>query len=143
MLRTIFTLALAALLLGACSDSAPRTDVRNNQIKVIEPYWAKGTWVFDDKATGLRAEPFVHGIPEMISRLVEDIPAARKGFRLTFSAQEFPGYELAVERGDPRSGGYYYRDPKTGRQGWLCPALYKYFRKAPETIYVKADPRSD
>jgi hypothetical protein len=129
-----------ALLVGACGNEATLTDVRNNQIKVIAPYRAKGTWVFDDSATGLKAEPFVQGIPEMIDRLVEDIPDARQGFRLTFSAAEFPGYELAIERGEPRSGGYTYRDPGTGRQGWLCPALFKYFRYAPKTIYVKADP---
>ncbi len=136
----LLTPCLASLLLGGCGNDAQLTDVRNNQIKVIQPYRANGTWVFDDRATGLKAEPFVHGIPEMIDRLVADIPSAHKGFRLTFSAQEFPGHELAVERGAPRSGGYYYRDPSTGRQGWLCPALFKYFREAPETIYVKADP---
>ncbi len=128
---------ILALLLIACGEAGP--DVRNNAIKVIEPYRQSGTWVFDDPATGLKAEPFVQGIPEMIDRLVADIPDARTGFRLTFSASVFPGHELAVERGDAYGGGYYYRDPASGRQGWLCPALFKYFRDAPERIYVKAD----
>lgn len=137
---TCVLVLLVGLALSGCGPDQPLTDVRNNRIKVIQPYRAKGTWVFDDAATGLRGEPFVQGIPEMIDRLVEDIPDARTGFRLTFSAAEFPGYELAVERGMAHSGGHYYRDPKTGRRGWLCPALFKYFRQAPEKIYIRADP---
>ena len=126
--------------LSACGDSYSGPDVHNNQIKVIQPYWANGTWVFDDVATGLKAEPFVQGIPEMIDRMVADIPEARKGFRLTFSADPFPGHEIVVERGEPRSGGYWYHDPETGRRGWLCPALFRYFREAPPKIYAQADP---
>jgi hypothetical protein len=133
----VLALALGACVLGACSDHGP--DVRNNAIKVIQPYRMHGTWVFDDAATGLRAEPFVQGIPEMIDRLVADVPDAEHGFRLTFSGAEFPGATLKVERGDERNGGYMYRDPETGRQGWLCPSLFRYFREAPEAIWVRAD----
>ena len=51
----------------------------SNQIGVIAPYWleAAGTWVFDDESVGLRQEPFVSGVPEMIGDLVRDIPNAR------------------------------------------------------------------
>ena len=52
-----------------------------NALMVIQPYWFSGTWVFDDPATGLVREPFVAGVPEMIDRLVEQIPNARRGFR--------------------------------------------------------------
>ena len=79
----------------------------------------------------------------MIDRLVADIPDAKRGFRLTFSAGAFPGYELAVQRGEAFEKGHYYHDPKTGRRGWLCPALFKYFHDAPATIYVKADALTD
>lgn len=127
---------LALLMIGGCGADA---DVRNNAIKVIQPYFAHGTWVFDDAATGLKAEPFVNGVPEMIERLVADIPTARAGFRLTFSAREFPGYELRLDRGEAHAGGYYYRAPATGQRGWLCPALFKYFHDAPAAIYVSAD----
>jgi hypothetical protein len=59
-----------------------------NQIMLIAPYWLEevGMWVFDDPATGLTREPFVEGVPEMIDHLVADIPDARAGFRLLFSA---------------------------------------------------------
>lgn len=128
---------LMVLMLGGCGTGA---DVRNNALKVIQPYFAHGTWVFDDSATGLKAEPFVNGVPEMIERLVADIPGARAGFRLTFSAREFPGFELRLERGEAHSGGYYYTAPATGQRGWLCPALFKYFHDAPAAIYVSAEP---
>ncbi len=76
----------------------------SNQIMVIAPYWleAAGTWVFDDPATDLKQEPFVEGIPEMMDDLVADIPNARSGFRLLFSAAPFP--RLSAEA-DPAPAG--------------------------------------
>lgn len=63
-----------------------------NQIMLIAPHWHAGTWVFDDPAVVLLQEPFVAGVPEMIDSLVAEIPNARDGFRLLFSASPFPGY---------------------------------------------------
>ena len=65
-----------------------------NQIFVIAPYWLDSveTWVFDDEAVGLPQEPFVSDVPEMIDELVADIPNARQGFRLLFSAAPFPAF---------------------------------------------------
>jgi hypothetical protein len=28
-------------------------------------------------------------------------------------------------------------------EGWLCPALFKYFEEAPPELYVQADPVSE
>src|SRR3954451_4941950 len=58
----------------------------SNAIMVVAPYWYNGTWVFDDPAVGLRREPFVAVVPEMIDVLVEGIPDAKGGFRLLFAA---------------------------------------------------------
>jgi hypothetical protein len=112
-----------------------------NSIMTIAPYRCNGTWVFDDPRAGLVREPFVGGVPEMIDLLVADIPAADKGFRLTFSAREFPGYQrkLTWVRGD--STGNWYRLEKPPMEGWLCPALFKYYRQAPKELYVRADPK--
>jgi hypothetical protein len=70
-----------------------------NQIRVIAPYWLDSvqTWVFDDPVAGLVQEPFVSGVPEMIDDLVAEIPQARQGFRLLFSAQPFPGFQRKLE----------------------------------------------
>ncbi len=43
---------------------------------VIAPYWFNGTWVFDDPMVGLKREPFVAGVPEMIDVLAKEIPDA-------------------------------------------------------------------
>jgi hypothetical protein len=112
-----------------------------NSITVISPYRFNGTWVFDDPRAGLVREPFVGGVPEMIDVLVADIPNANKGFRLTFSAREFPGHQkkLTWVRGD--STGNWYRLEKPPMEGWLCPSLFRYYREAPKELYVRADPK--
>ncbi|HDP34172.1 MAG TPA: hypothetical protein ENN29_03575 [Candidatus Hydrogenedentes bacterium] len=106
---------------------------------VIAPYKYAGTWVFDDESTGLNKEPFVSGIPELIDELVKDIPDAEKGFRLLFSTQPFPGHthKLTWRRGD-KSGNWYYAE-QYDKEGWLCPALFRYYDEAPKEIYIKAE----
>ncbi|QDT76277.1 DUF6717 family protein [Lacipirellula limnantheis] len=118
-----------------------RSHPPQNSILVIAPYRYEGTWVFDDDRFGLVREPFVGGVPEMIDHLVADIPGADKGFRLTFSTQPFPNFEekLTWVRGD--SVGNYYRLDDPPMEGWICPALFKYYDQPPREIFVKADPR--
>lgn len=106
-----------------------------NSIFVIHPYKYKGTWVFDDESKGLVKEPFVSGIPEMIEELVKDLADADKGFRLVFSANPFPGYKIKLEKVTSEFGGTWYKSDDLVKTGWLCPALFKYFETAPETIY--------
>lgn len=113
----------------------------NNSIMIIHPYWLHGTWVFDDKSTGLVAEPFVSGIPEIIMALLikESINPinAQNGFTAIFSATPFPEYTGVlnhIESDEYGVGNWYqYEDMK----GWLCPALMLYFSEAPKQIYVK------
>lgn len=110
-----------------------------NALVVIDPYRYAGTWVFDDASAGLKREPFVSGIPEMIDEMVKDIADAEKGFRLLFSAQPFPGYthKLTWRRGD-KTGNWYYCE-QLDKEGWLCPGLFRYYREAPKEIYAKAE----
>jgi hypothetical protein len=113
----------------------------SNSILVIQPYKYNGLWVFDDSRTGLVREPFVAGIPGMIDKLVDNIPDANSGFRLIFSSIPFPGYqEKLIWRRAEGPGDWYY-SKSYDMEGWLCPALSKYFRKAPAEIYVKAEPK--
>src|SRR5688500_18407293 len=112
----------------------------SNSIMVIQPYRHAGTWVFDDPATGLHQEPFVSGIPEMIDEIVQNIPDAEKGFRLLFAGTPFPGYQVKLEWRREEYGGNWYWSALHGTEGWLCPALFKYFSAAPREIYAKAEP---
>ena len=111
-----------------------------NQILAIALYWLEsvGTWVFDDDAVDLVQEPFVSGIPEMINELVADIPNAKQGFRLLFSASPFPGYQRNLTRLRDEFVGWWYSSDQPEGEGWLCPALFRYFDDAPQGIYVKA-----
>jgi len=111
-----------------------------NVLMVIEPYWYQGTWVFDDASVELDKEPFVQGVPEMIDELVKDIPNARSGFVLLFSSLPFSGYQVELTRVREEYGGYWYRVKNQSVEGWLCPALFRYFETAPEVLYVKAEP---
>jgi hypothetical protein len=112
-----------------------------NSLMVIEPYRHAGTWVFDDARVGLQAEPFVSGAPEIIDRLVADagIENADKGFRLLFSARPFPGYQMKIVWRRSEFGGNWYYSEKYDAEGWLCPALFMYFKRPPNEIYVKAE----
>ncbi len=123
---------------GLLPSSKPKP--RENAIMVISPYRDHDTWVFDDASAGLVKEPFVAGVPEMIDVLVKDIPSAEDGFRLLFSAKAFPEYQkkLVWLRGD--MGGNYYRFEDSSMEGWICPAMFKYYSTAPKELFVKAEP---
>jgi hypothetical protein len=111
-----------------------------NAINFIAPYRHDDMWVFDDSRAGLDKEPFVSGADTMIDVLVSGIPSAAKGFRLLFSASPFPGYAAKLQWRREEYGGNWYYAPDYDMEGWLCPALFKYFEKAPKEIYVKAEP---
>lgn len=107
---------------------------------LLQPYYHFGRWVFDDPRVELVKEPFVMGIGEMIDQIVYNIPNSLKGFDLTFSAEKFPDYQFYALRTMPQWGGNWYYSPQLNMRGWLCPALYKYFKDAPDYLYVRADP---
>jgi hypothetical protein len=113
-----------------------------NAISVLVPYRYEGMWVFDDPAVGLHREPFVAGIDVMIDRFVAEIPNADKGFRLLFSPTPFPGHTIKLEWRRGEYGGNWYFCAQLGVEGWLCPALFKYFDKAPPELFARAEPKN-
>ncbi len=112
-----------------------------NALAVLFPYRYEGMWVFDDPSVGLAREPFVFGIDEMLTRLTESISDAGSGFRLIYATAPFPGYQAKLEWRREEYGGNWYFCPQFGIEGWLCPALFKYFDKAPQELYAKAEPK--
>jgi hypothetical protein len=112
-----------------------------NSINVIHPYKHEEMWVFDDERVGLIQEPFVSGADRIIDEMVADIPNARDGFTLIFAATPFPGYRVKLDWLREEYGGNWYHHPLLGIEGWLCPAMFKYFDKAPQNLYVQCNPK--
>lgn len=127
------------VLTGAAAIGEYRYVSAGNALLVIEPYRSGIGWAFDEPRLGLRREPFVQGIPEMIDKLVTGIPGSDKSVRLIFSQRSFPGAQLKLDRRTEQNGGNWYYSSDYQIEGWLCPALFKFFPRAPEHIYVKAE----
>lgn len=108
-----------------------------NSIFVIRPYRFHGVWVFDDASVGLVREPFVAGADKMIDVATANIPNAKDGFLMIFSANPFPGSQIVLEWVREGSGGNIYRWTEKDMEGWLCPALLLYSPKAPAKLYVQ------
>lgn len=108
-----------------------------NAINVIFPFKHNGIWMFTDKSVGLVNEPFVCGAGEIIDALASGIDDAGHGIQLFFSSTEFPGHQTVVEWVMEESGGNWYRFGEM--EGWLCPALFKYFDSAPKLIFIRAE----
>lgn len=114
-----------------------------NAISVIYPYRYEGLWVFDDERAGLVQEPFVAGADTLIDRALEAKGIdGDGGFRLIFSSGEFPGHDQKLTWVREGDGGNWYQSEEFQMEGWLCPALFKYFDAAPKTIYVKVESKT-
>ena len=127
--------ALAAML--ALASPA----IAMNAINVIAPYKHQGLWVFDDARVGLDKEPFVAGADTMIDKAVAGIAGAERGFLLLFSRTPFPGHHVTLEWRRNDGGGDWYYARELQQEGWLCPALLRYFGTAPARIYVQVKPK--
>ena len=89
-------------------------------------------WVFTDESVGLIDEPFVYGIDEMLTELYEEL---KSEFKLDFSSSPIFDYDIELTFIESEFNGNWYSDGK--RKGWLCPALFKYFEKVPNKLYIK------
>ncbi len=112
-----------------------------NSIMAIHPYKHEGMWVFDDENAELVKEPFVSGADTAIDKMVVDIPDAEFGFTMIFAGTPFPGYQHEFEWSREEFGGNWYRSNELDQEGWLCPAMFKYFDEAPPKLYVQCKPK--
>ena len=138
----IVIFCVLVIFAGLRSSQQTQTISGVNSLFVIAPYKYEGMWVFDDPSVGLSKEPFIAGIDTMIDKVVASIPDADKGFRAIFSATPFPGADFKLEWRREESGGNWYYSDQFKMEGWLCPALLKYFPSAPREIYVKVEPKT-
>lgn len=111
----------------------------SNSISIIFPYKYEEMWVFDDEAAELVKEPFVSGMPQILDIAVQDIPDSNKGFALLFSQNPFPGYQIKLDWKREEYGGNWYYWQEKNLEGWLCPALFKYFDETPLEIYCRCE----
>jgi len=112
----------------------------NNSIFVIKPYKWEGLWVFDDPNVNLVREPFVAGADTIIDVATASIPDAQNGFLAIFSASPFPDAQIVLEWTSEQNGGNVYLWQEKNMEGWLCPALLKYFEIPPEKLYIQVKP---
>jgi hypothetical protein len=119
--------------------------------------WTKGLWVFDDERTQIKNEPFVRGMTEMITKLVNNkgLTNPEKGFKMSFSAEPMNNADAQIqwtgsenpdvqpgEKGSAlQSSGNWYEGTIAGEKmkGWLCPALGCYFDSAPKQIFIRVE----
>jgi hypothetical protein len=133
-------LAACVVLTGAAAVYEIQRVSAGNALLVIEPYrTGKGGWAFDEPRLKLHREPFVQGIPEIIDRAVKDIPGSDTSVRLIFSQRSFPGAQMRLDRREEQDGGNWYYCAEYDMKGWLCPALFKFFPRAPAHLYVRAE----
>jgi hypothetical protein len=109
----------------------------SNSIFVIKPYKWEGMWVFDDPNVGLVKEAFVGGTDTIIDHATAHILNASKGFLVVFSAGYFPDAHIILEWVREDGGGNVYRWKEQEMEGWLCPALLKYFARPPQKLYIQ------
>ena len=147
-------LALGVVLAGPQASAAParaaaapagapaKAAASANAIHVIAPYRRHGTWVFDDARRGLVREAFVAGADDWMEAMAAGVPGGRsRGVVLVFSAREFPGAQRRRAFRRAEHGGAWCWDGVMQHEGWLCGALFDYFRAPPREIWVQVKPR--
>jgi hypothetical protein len=113
-------------------------------------------WVFDDILTDLTAEALVSGTDTLINYMVNEspfaIPDAQCGFKLTFSDKFFEGCQVVGnwfktdidDIGMNITGNWYnwnlVDQDIPNINGWLCPALFLYFKEAPNQLFAQVQP---
>ncbi len=108
-----------------------------NAIYSIKPYKYEGFWVFDDERVDLVREPFVMGIPEIIETLLLKKGLSEYNFSVLFSSSGFPEPDIILQKETAEAGGNWYNSKELNLRGWLCPALYLYYKQAPKNLYIK------
>ena len=72
----------------------------------------------------------------MIDVATGRIPKAGQGFLAVFSAGYFPDAQIVLEW-VREEGGNVYRWPEKGMEGWLCPALLRYFTEPSAKLHIQ------
>ena len=117
-------------------------DKPGNAMMSLNLYKIGSTWMFDDETFGIKAEPFVLGMSEIIS---EYLPKDARECTAIFSLNKFPNCNTLTLDTEDSGGGWYTVTDTTdtatsnikGMQGWLCPVTRVYLNTIPKNIYYK------
>jgi hypothetical protein len=112
-----------------------------NAMMHLNLYKTGTTWQFDDATFGIKAEPFVLGMSEIITSYFHK---NKKKCKAIFSLNKFPGCDTLTLIEPDAGGGWYTvtdsENPGTkGMKGWLCPVTRVYLQNIPEKIYYKVE----
>ena len=66
---------------------------------------------------------------------------AERGFTMIFSNTPFLGHQYGLDWQREEAGGNWYYSAQLDMEGWLCPALLRYFPEAPTQLFVQAKSR--
>tara|TARA_R100000008_G_C3581403_1_gene168783 strand:- start:1202 stop:1567 length:366 start_codon:yes stop_codon:yes gene_type:complete len=115
-----------------------------NALYVISPYKIEGQWVFDDSSKGLEREPLVCGADILCSQLFKKYG----DFNLIFSDNKLPKFDFHLKKHTSKTdldmtNGTWYKVAGSDLDVWLCPALFRYYDKAPENLYIKGNSKNE
>ena len=110
-----------------------------NAMMSLNLYKTGNTWMFDDDTYGIKAEPFVLGMSEIITAY---LPEGKDKCTAIFSLNKFPTCDtLDLMQEDSNGGWYVVKESSseniTGMSGWLCPVTRVYLKAIPKNIYYK------
>ena len=121
-----------------------------NALLTIQIYKHIGSWCFTDHDRGLRHEPFVLGMTEMIDQIITEFKLGDLvgPYRVIFSMNKFPKHQGYLFYQYSEHNGVWYalstvKNPEISEEspkGWLCPATLEFFDFFPKTIYFKIEP---
>ncbi len=78
---------------------------------------------------------------EVFDKMTATIPDAQSDSAPSSAHHPWPGPRRNSNAPKRIRRNWFYSDHDK-MEGWLCPALFKYFPKAPRNIYVRAEPKS-
>ena len=112
-----------------------------NSMMSLNLYKKGETWMFDDDTYGIKAEPFVLGMSEIISAYLSK---DKDGCNLIFSLNKFLLSDTLDLMQKKSSGGWYVVSESNfptikGMKGWLCLVTRVYMKTIPQNTYYKIE----
>lgn len=110
-----------------------------NRINIIKPYRYLDMWVFNDESRGIVQEPFINGADSILDIWAKNLSSTStvNSFLILFSEKPFPDYQYEISWIREEFEGNWYKFAELNMDGWLCPALFKYFNKTPSEIFIR------